>query len=299
LLDRSLVLTTNPLPRQIWLIGGTQESSILAQSLAAHHLPCLITVTTEAARSLYPISSLLTIWVGKLHKSSLPNFFQAHRITAILDASHPFAVEISQLAIAAATQFGIPYLRFERPLVQAEDRGQRPERKRVGAVASASSAQRLAGKKREETRSQISDISFPTFQALLATDFLSGQRTLLTIGYRPLVLFQPWQEKATLFARILPSIPALEGAIAAGFTPDRLIALRPPVSAALEQALWQQWQISTVVTKASGVAGGEDVKRKIAAEMGIQLVTIARPEMHYPHQTNDVAIALNFCRQNL
>jgi precorrin-6A/cobalt-precorrin-6A reductase len=85
-----------------------------------------------------------------------------------------------------------------------------------------------------------------------------GERTLLTLGYRQLRPFAPWQSQACLFARILPSLPALDGALAAGFTPERLIALRPPISAELETALWQQWQITQVITKASGPAGGED-----------------------------------------
>ena len=36
---------------------------------------------------------------------------------------------------------------------------------------------------------------------------------------------------------------------------DRIIAIRPPISRELEQALWQQWRISLVVTKASGQSG--------------------------------------------
>jgi precorrin-6A/cobalt-precorrin-6A reductase len=118
---------------------------------------------------------------------------------------------------------------------------------------------------------------------------------LLTVGYRYLHLFSSWQERSTLFARILPSVTALGAALAAGFSSDRLIALRPPVSVDLEKALWQQWQISLVVTKASGTAGGEDVKRAVAAELGIGLIAIARPEVVYPQQTSELSRALEFC----
>lgn len=251
--------------QRIWLIGGTQESAELARAIAANNMPCLITITTESARCLYPIAPNLSIWVGRLTPLSLPEFLQQHRITAIVDASHPFAVEISHLAIAIAAQQSIPYLRYERPVL--------------------------------ETATSQHSILVPSFQALLASDWLANQRVLLTVGYRPLALFQPWQETATLFARILPSLTALEAAIAAGFTLDRLIALRPPISAAIERALWQQWQISMVVTKASGRAGGEDVKRQVADELGVKLIAIARPEITYPQQTSELAIVLQFCRQ--
>ena len=273
---------------QIWLIGGTQESAALAQAIAAHHLPCLITVTTESARRLYPPHPHLTVWVGRLAATTLPTFLQTHAIAAILDASHPFAVEISQLAIAIAGELHIPYLRYERPLVE----------KTAGESQELEVSSQESGARSQESGATVennSHYSFPSLAALLATDVLSNQRVLLTVGYRSLGLFQPWQEKATLFARILPSVTALEAAIAAGFTSDRLVALRPPISALMEQALWQQWQISMVVTKASGVAGGEDVKRQVAAAIGIPLITIARPEMAYPKQTSDLAMAIDFC----
>jgi precorrin-6A/cobalt-precorrin-6A reductase len=221
-------------------------------------------VTTAAARALYPAAETLRVWVGRLTPVTLPGFLQQEAIAAILDASHPFAVEISRLAIAAAQAQALPYLRFERselPLAAA------PE------------------------------VRFETLESLLDSHYLEGQRVLLTLGYRWLPAFQAWHKRATLYARILPSVPALEEALAAGFPPDRLIALRPPISEDLERALWQQWQITCVVTKASGAAGGEAIKRQVAASLGIPLVVLQRPSIHYPQQTSSVAIALNFCRQ--
>lgn len=253
---------------RVWLIGGTAESVVLATALSQAAIPCTVSVTTETAPVLYAGLPDLDIWVGRLDATTLPTFLQEQSITAILDASHPFAVEVSQLAINIARTYQIPYLRYERPA--------------LSAIAQA-----------------VDQIVFDHFETLLTSELLTGERVLLTIGYRFLPLFQPWQATATLFARILPSVVALETALAAGFTPDRLIALRPPLTAALETALWQQWQISMVVTKASGQAGGEAVKRQVAAALGIKLITIARPAMVYPQQTGDVITAVKFCHQTI
>ncbi|MBD0344655.1 MAG: precorrin-6A reductase, partial [Coleofasciculus sp. Co-bin14] len=140
-------------------------------------------------------------------------------------------------------------------------------------------------------------ISLDSFETLLASEYLDQQRVLLTVGYKALPLFRSWQNRSTLFARILPSVTSLEAAIAAGFTSDRIIALRPPITAELEKALWRHWDISLVVTKASGVAGGEDTKRSVAAELGISLVIIARPCVKYPQHTSDFSVALQFCQR--
>ncbi|MDV2993869.1 MAG: Cobalt-precorrin-6A reductase [Chroococcidiopsis sp. SAG 2025] len=246
----------------LWLIGGTQESAQLAETIALADLPCIISVTTESARALYPDAACLQVWVGRFTLLEIEAFVQQQGIIGVLDASHPYAVEISQTAIAVCRNFNIPYLRYERPvLTQGAAKGK-----------------------------------FDSFESLLSGDYLQGRRVLLTVGYRPLHLFQSWQDRATLFARILPSTIALESALKAGFTNDRLICLRPPISAALEAALWRQWHISVVVTKASGAPGGEDVKRTVAAELGIDLIAIDRPTVEYLQQTSDLSVALDFCR---
>jgi precorrin-6A/cobalt-precorrin-6A reductase len=249
---------------KIWLIGGTAESAEITRSIATLIIPCIVSVTTASARFLYPETPNLKIWVGRLDSDQLGLFLQQERIIGILDASHPYAIEVSQMAIAASQQYNLPYLRYERPQLQ----------------------------------SSSDAIYLPNLETLLNGDYLTGKRVLLVLGYRPLECFQIWHDRATLFARILPSKTALEAAIAAGFTSDRLIALRPPVSAKLETALWQQWEISTVVTKASGTAGGEDIKQKVAAELGMTLIVIERPSLDYPQQTNDLNRAIEFC-QNL
>ncbi len=265
--------------KRIWLIGGTRESAELATELIRSQIPCVVSVTTESARSLYPFSdnAYLQIWVGRLQTETIGQFIQTYRIGAILDASHPFATEVSQLAIATANQLQLPYLRFERPTLNDP------------------SLQKLS----VPTPSNSLETVFSCIDTFLDSNELVEQRALLTIGYRFLPLFQPWQEKATLFVRILPSIVALEAALEAGFSSDRIIALRPPVSVDLERALWQHWQISMVVTKASGTPGGEAMKRQLAAELGIKLVLISRPDITYPGQTSDVSEALKFCQRFL
>ena len=244
----------------------------LAKVIAHMNLPCIISVTTESARALYPAAANLQVYVGRLNSAEIRQFLQ-QQIVAVLDASHPYAVEISRQAIAATQELQIPYLRYERPMLEQE----------IGGAGGA--------------REQGSRLD--SFETLLSGNYLQGQRVLLTVGYKPLHLFQPWQDRSTLFARILPSAIALDAASAAGFTPERLICLRPPIGADLEKALWKQWEISLVVTKASGTAGGEDTKCTVSAELGIPIVLINRPVIEYPQQTSDLSTALEFCRYQL
>ena len=251
----------------IWLIGGTSDSATIASVLAKSNIPLVVTVATVAARNLY--SDILVI-AGCMDRVAMLYFCQQHQITAVIDASHPYAVEVSRQAIAVTSQLNIPYLRYERTSYLAST-----------------------------DKNDNSIIELDSVEDLLAGDYLTDRRALLTVGCKALPLFQSWQDKATLFARVLPKIASLKTAISSGFTSDRLIAIRPPISIETETALWQQWQISLVVTKASGKAGGEDTKRQVAASLGIPLIVITRPQVIYPQQTSDITTVLGFCRQSL
>jgi precorrin-6A/cobalt-precorrin-6A reductase len=251
---------------KVWLIGGTSDSATIAKILVESEIPLVITVTTATAQALYVDRA--EVVVGCMSLIEMGCFCQHHQIKVVIDASHPYATTVSQQAIALTRKLNIPYLRYERHHYQP------------------------FSVKRQD--SEVIEVA--SFEHLLAGDYLTAQRVLLTVGCNALPKFQSWQHKATLFARVLPKIKSLEMAIASGFTGDRLIALRPPISAAMETALWQQWDISLVVTKASGNAGGEDTKRQVAASLGIPLIVIPRPQMIYPKKTLAIADILPFCK---
>jgi precorrin-6A/cobalt-precorrin-6A reductase len=251
--------------QKVWLIGGTRDSATIANLLRGSAISFVATVTTTTAQGLYVDAT--TVVVGCMDATQMTCFCQDHQIKGVIDASHPYATEVSRQAIAVTTKLNIPYLRYERtpyqpPVVKQQN-------------------------------SKILELD--SFEQLLAGDYLTAHRVLLTVGCKALPNFQPWHQRATLFARILPKVKSLEIAIASGFTGDRLIAIRPPISLATETALWQQWDISLVVTKASGQAGGEGTKRQVAATLGIPLMIISRPPMTYPQQTSDLGDVLPFC----
>lgn len=247
---------------KIWLIGGTSDSAAIARKISQTIVPNLammITVATEAARSLYPPE--ITIRVGCLDANQMASWCKQEQIKAIIDASHPYAVEVSQNAIAIAQALHIPYLRYERPPLPFNSR-----------------------------QSMVVD----SLDTLLEGNYLQGKRVLLTIGCQALPLFKSYQQQFTLFARILPKPESLQIALDSGFTCDRLICLRPPISAALEAAIWRKWDISLVVTKASGKAGGEDIKHQVARELNVPLITIVRPTVTYPQQTSCLEEVIDF-----
>lgn len=251
---------------KIWIIGGTRESAIVAEMLIQQRISAIVTVTTENAKKLYPIHPNLTIWVGKLTAEMLESFIREHHIKAVISASHPFAEIIAQQSIDCCTRLNIPYLRKERPLIHLSP-------------------------------GSNYHIPLKNYQELWTRpELFQEKKVLLTLGYKALPLFIPYQEKAYFFARILPSLESLQTALNCHFLPERIIAIRPPLTLELERALWQQWQIEVVITKASGSAGGEKIKQQLAQELNIPLIIIERPNINYPQITESMEDVLRFCQ---
>lgn len=279
-----------------WLIGGTGDSGAIARRLSELAVPYVVTVTTAAARALYPEGACVE--VGKLSLQTAQAFVERCGVRCVADVSHPFAREVSEMAIAVARERRIPYLRYERPLV-----GGSP-----ASFEAASPTQRLGQRALADTQADWQEgvVRAGSLDALVDDSRLrgqlEGQRVLFTIGYRHLGKFAGLRARSRLFARVLPSKEAIAGARGAGFEASELIALRPPISLALEMALWQQWDISCVVARASGKPsgwGGEQVKREAARALGVRLMLVDRPVLSYPHKTERLESVIGFCQKNL
>lgn len=264
---------------KVWLIGGTSESAELARALSAQNIAYVVTVTTASASKLYPERS--HIQIGAMPPETMAAFVTEQNVRCILDASHPFARQISQQAIALP----IAYLRYERPTITT------PINTPINNYAPTD--------RQPNDSNDLRVTNVASLDELIASDLLQHQRVLFTLGYRNLARFASLRQTSQLFARILPSVDAITAAIAAGFASNEIIALRPPVSLAVEMALWQQWNISIVVAKASGEPGGEAIKRQAAQALGIDLVLIQRPSITYPKQTNSITEAVIFCTEML
>jgi precorrin-6A/cobalt-precorrin-6A reductase len=247
---------------EVALIGGTSESRSLAHVLSHEGIPWIATVTTEGGRRLYRDLPGQVV-VTRFSPPSLAQFLQEHGIRVLVDASHPFAQEISQLAMQVTAQLGIPYLRYERPPVALDPWVQ---------VA-------------------------PDWQAVLTDGVLAGRRVLLTVGVKALPLFGPWQERCQLWARVLPeSVPQ---AVQAGIPAERVIGMRLPLSFEQELRLWQSLDPQVVISKESGEAGGLAVKQAVAKTLGIPLWVIRRPPLRYPWCSQDLTAVVQECKRRL
>lgn len=96
--------------KRVLLLGGTREALTIARELGPQHIYSL------AGLGKVPNDLTCAVRVGGFGGAAgLAQFIEAERIDLLLDATHPYAAQISANAASAAQQIHIPYWALRRP----------------------------------------------------------------------------------------------------------------------------------------------------------------------------------------
>ncbi|HCR97843.1 MULTISPECIES: cobalt-precorrin-6A reductase [Halomonas] len=97
----------------VLILGGTSEASALASAVSQRGIPAIF---SYAGRVKMPKAQPLPTRVGGFGGADgLAAFITQQRITHIIDATHPFATQMSHNVLAAAQQTGVPAIALTRP----------------------------------------------------------------------------------------------------------------------------------------------------------------------------------------
>lgn len=98
---------------QVLVLGGTGEARRLAAALLAEGVEVLSSLAGRVADPVLPAGEVRIGGFGG--PDGLADWLTAHRPRAVVDATHPFAAQITTNAAAAAAATGTPLLRLQRP----------------------------------------------------------------------------------------------------------------------------------------------------------------------------------------
>jgi precorrin-6A/cobalt-precorrin-6A reductase len=144
---------------RLLLIGGTSEASLLARRLAGRS--DMEAILSLAGRTARPAPSALPTRIGGFGGvEGLTDYLRAERIGAVVDATHPFAAQISRNALAACAQAKIPLIRFTRPPWVAEPGDRWIE------VGDASQAAEALGPEPKRVFLTVGRLQLPAFRGL-------------------------------------------------------------------------------------------------------------------------------------
>jgi precorrin-6A/cobalt-precorrin-6A reductase len=229
----------------ILLLGGTSETALLAQSLTSAGYGVLVSTATDIPLAIGTHPGIQRR-AGSLDENGLRAIIETREIRAIVDATHPYAVQVRKMARQVAERMKIPYLSYIRPTAIQESE----------SIFYAINHEEAAG---------------------VACSF--GRPILLTIGSKNLGSYVEQSKKAglKLVVRVLAERGSVEACQSAGVTKEFIVTGRGPFSVEENRTVIKKFKIGVLVTKDSGTAGGFPDKIEAARLENCQVVVVQRP----------------------
>ena len=241
-------MKSNPL-----ILGGTTEATALCRALSDAGIGGTISLAGRVARPLQqPLPQRIGGFGGV---AGLVQYLADHRISHVIDATHPFAAQMSTNAIQACALAHVPLIALSR------------EPWRAGAGDKWTHVRDIAG--------AVTALNRP------------AARVMLAVGRMHLAEFSPNPQHFYL----LRLIDAPEGRLP--FPDHRIVLDRGPFTYQGDLELMQENGINLVVSKNSGGTGAR-AKLAAARALGIPVVMIDRPDLPPRLETYEVSAVLDW-----
>ena len=99
--------------KKLLIFGGTSEGRTIAERCAANKIYADVCVASDYAAGLLPASDYITVLVGKKSAEEITKLLKSD-YTAVVDATHPYAREITGNIRTAMERAGYPERRYYR-----------------------------------------------------------------------------------------------------------------------------------------------------------------------------------------
>ena len=234
---------------EILIFAGTTEGRELAEHLADAGVRCTVSVATEYGAQILGPGKGRSVLQGRLTEEQMEFLIREEGYTCVVDATHPFATEVSAQIRKACEETKVPYLRLAR-----------------------------------DTEGELPDGGFGIYEAASMQEAAKILRSIpgnlfLTTGSKDLpLLAEEIGEPERLYVRVLPSVESLRICMECGIPAGHLIAMQGPFTQELNVDILLQTGARAVLTKESGKVGGFDEKVAAAKEVGIPVVVVRNPE---------------------
>ena len=240
--------------KRVLILGGTTEASALACALVDR--ADLDVVLSLAGRTETPTRPPIAHRIGGFGGvAGLIEFLKSQTISGVIDATHPYAAQMTQNAAQACAALDIPRLIFTRPAWVPVEGDQWQSVHDVEAAVDALGA--------------------------------SPKRVFLTVGRLSLAAFR----RADIHSYLVRSIDQPHASEMPRDT--KLILARGPFTVEDETQLMRAERIERLVTKNSGGAQ-TDAKLAAARALQIPVIMVERPALPESRVTYDLQEALAF-----
>jgi precorrin-6A/cobalt-precorrin-6A reductase len=235
----------------IGLILGTSEGKNILSRLNEFTEDIFVSTATSYGAELLKDYKYKILNEKPLNLNGLIESIKKNGIKIFIDASHPYALEITKNVIESCECCGIRYIRYERPKVAEEFK---------------------------ENRNVIMVEDYESLRPYL--EKIEGT-ILNTTGSRNIDKIISFNLKNRIIHRVLPSVKVIEDILNQGIKTEDIVAMKGPVGYVLNCAFIKEYHAKAIIMKDSGVQGGTKQKIEAAIDNNILAFIIGRKEVEY------------------
>ena len=230
--------------KEILIFAGTTEGRKLSECLSKADILHTVCVATEYGELVLTENDCAHVHMGRMDVEEMSAFISDGQFSAVVDATHPYAQVVTENRTAMKGK-DIPYIRLKRETDDSYDY--------------------------DKIRSF--ECNEDCAEALLQ---INGN-ILLTTGSKELSVYCGHESiKDRLYVRVLPGLESLSLCNENGIMGRHILALQGPFTVDMNEAMLRQYDISCLVTKKSGRAGGYIEKLEAAKRLDIPVYVIER-----------------------
>lgn len=242
----------------IGFVLGTSEGKEILSLMNEFTEDIVVSTATKYGGDLLKDYKINYINSEPLDKKGFIELIRRFSINIFVDASHPYAKEVSNTVMEACEESDINYVRYERKSFLKD--------------------MNIEGKViKIEDYNQLKDVLKDIDGVVLNTTGSNNVKAIMDLNLKNRVIHM-----------ILPSSIILKKVIDDGIDIGDIIAAKGPFGYHFNEGIIKEYDIKALITKDSGIEGGLKDKIEAAFNNNVHVIVIERPKIDYGITFDDI-----------
>ena len=253
----------------IGFVLGTGEGRAILSHVNKYTDEIVVSTATEYGYEIYKEFKAKHFNYRPLNEDEFKDLITKFGIDTFVDASHPYACEVSKTLIKVCNDLNIEYIRYERKSYFND---------------------------LKDNENIIFIDKYEYLEELFKN--IDGNILNTTGSNNALKIEGLKSEKNRIIHRILPSPKVISRLLDNGISMENIIAIKGPFGFEINNGIIKEYKIKALITKDSGEEGGMKEKIDSALINNVKIIVIKRLEVNYGRKFNNIEEMINFILLN-
>lgn len=249
----------------IGFVLGTGEGRAILSHVNKYTDEIVVSTATEYGYEIYKEFKAKHFNYRPLNEDEFKDLITKFGIDTFVDASHPYACEVSKTLIKVCNDLNIEYIRYERKSYFND---------------------------LKDNENIIFIDKYEYLEELFKN--IDGNILNTTGSNNALKIEGLKSEKNRIIHRILPSPKVISRLLDNGISMENIIAIKGPFGFEINNGIIKEYKIKALITKDSGEEGGMKEKIDSALINNVKIIVIKRLEVNYGSKFNNIEEMINF-----